>query len=247
MRRPFLVPLGLALAGLGAQPALAEPSAGPEGLEVGGTAATSPRASKRLQHPLLAVSQARRHLATYLGHSSHSSHSSHASHASHASHSSHFSSSSPAPALPPAPAPPVVAAPRQPPATQTRPAATPAPSTPVFLSARLTLTQEVPEPAVAGVGAQGLFSATLSGRILRWQLTVSRLSDSAAAAVIRVAPKGLIGPRLITLCEPCANVASGTLVLSTAQAAKLVGSATYVNVGTHTNPNGEIRGQIRRG
>jgi hypothetical protein len=100
---------------------------------------------------------------------------------------------------------------------------------------------------VASAAAQGLFSATLIGRILHWQLTVSRLSGPAVAAVIRVAPKGVVGPRVINLCEPCADSASGVLVLSTAQASKLLSSAAYVNVGTHTNPNGEVRGQIRRG
>jgi hypothetical protein len=234
MRRPFLVPLSLAIAALGPQGALASQGATAEASPAGADAnSSSARMSERFRQPLLAVSRAPRHLATYLGHSSHSSH---ASHASHASHSSHFSSSGSAPAVP-TPSPPVVVAPTP----------APAPATAAFFSARLSVSQEVPQPAAVGSGALGLFSATLTGRILQWQLTVSQLSGTAGAAVIRVAPKGAIGPQLIRLCEPCADSAHGTLVLSAAQASKLLTSSTYVNVGTHTNPHGEIRGQIQRG
>jgi hypothetical protein len=111
----------------------------------------------------------------------------------------------------------------------------------------LSVSQEVPPPAAAGAGAQGLFSATLSGRFLRWQLAVSQLSGPAVVAVIRVGPKGVVGPRVMHLCEPCSASATGTLVLTAAQASKLLSGATYVNVGTHANPRGEIRGQIHHG
>jgi hypothetical protein len=236
MRRPFLVPLSLAIAALGPQGALANQAGTVETSQAGADANGSrARMSERFRQPLLAVSRAPRHLATYLGHSSHSSH---ASHASHASHSSHFSSSGSAPAVP-TPSPPVVVAPT--------PTPTPTPATAAFFSARLSVSQEVPAPAAVSSGALGLFSATLTGRILQWQLTVSQLSGPAGAAVIRVAPKGAVGPQVIRLCEPCADSAHGTLVLSAAQASKLLTSSTYVNVGTHTNPHGEIRGQIQRG
>jgi hypothetical protein len=111
----------------------------------------------------------------------------------------------------------------------------------------LTVSQEVPLPAVAGVGASGTFTATLNGRMLHWKLTVAKLSGTPAAATIRVGARGRTGAKLIHLCEPCSASRSGTIVLSAAQAAKLLSSATYVNVGTHRNPDGEIRGQIVRG
>jgi hypothetical protein len=142
MRRPFLVPLSLAIAALGPQGALASQGATAEASPAGADAnSSSARMSERFRQPLLAVSRAPRHLATYLGHSSHSSH---ASHASHASHSSHFSSSGSAPAVP-TPSPPVVVAPTP----------APAPATAAFFSARLSVSQEVPQPAAVGSGALG--------------------------------------------------------------------------------------------
>jgi hypothetical protein len=114
------------------------------------------------------------------------------------------------------------------------------------LSAILTVSQEVPMPAVAGVGANGTFTATLSGRMLRWHLSVTKLSGAPVAATIRVGARGLKGPKLVHLCEPCSGVQSGTIVLTAPQAARLLSNATYVNVGTHRNPDGEIRGQVQR-
>jgi hypothetical protein len=83
--------------------------------------------------------------------------------------------------------------------------------------------------------------------MLRWHLSVAKLSGVPAAATIRVGARGLKGPKLIHLCEPCAASQSGTIVLTGAQAARLLSNATYVNVGTHRNPDGEIRGQVQRG
>lgn len=114
------------------------------------------------------------------------------------------------------------------------------------LHASLTVSQVVPQPAVAGVGAFGTFTATLSGRILAWRLTVSHLSGSVVAAVVHAGARGHTGARLMRLCGPCATSAHGTLVLTQAQVTQLLGGASYLNVGTHRNPAGEIRGQIIR-
>jgi hypothetical protein len=114
------------------------------------------------------------------------------------------------------------------------------------LRATLTVSQEVPVPAVAGVGAHGTFTATLNGRMLRWHLSLAKLSGAPVAATIRTGGRGLTGPKFIHLCAPCSKSQSGTIVLTAAQAAKLRSHATYVTVGTHRNPNGEVRGQIQR-
>jgi hypothetical protein len=231
MRRPFLVPVSLALAALAPQAA----GAGPITADAAPGAIDVPRSQTRitqlLRHPLLAVTKSRRSLAGALGHSSHSS---------HASHASHFSSSG-GPSLPP-PAPP---APPAPPTPRTTPTS-PVPAALTYFTASLTVSQEVPAPHAAGVGANGSFTATLSGRFLHWNLTSSNLSGVPVAAVIHTGARGQNGARFISLCGKCSTSASGTAVLSASQVAALLRKATYVNVGTHGNPLGEIRGQIRR-
>lgn len=116
----------------------------------------------------------------------------------------------------------------------------------VTLRASLTVSQEVPQPATAGVGARGTFTATLTGRILSWHLKVSHLSGAPAASVIHTGGRGVAGAALVTLRGSSSTSISGTTVLTAAQVAKLLGGATYINVGTHLNPHGEIRGQIVR-
>jgi hypothetical protein len=233
MRRPFLVPVSLALAALGPQAAgAATADAIPGAAAVQGSRA---RITEAFRHPLLAIAQSRQGLAGALGHSSHSSH------ASHASHASHFSSSGGSP-LPPAPAP----VPTPTPTLTTTTTPSPAAATTTYFSASLTVSQAVPTPAVTGNGANGSFTATLTGRLLHWNLTSSNLSGDPVAAVIHLGAQGKNGARLLPLCGKCTSSASGTVVLSPGQVAALIGKATYINVGTHLNPAGEIRGQIRR-
>jgi hypothetical protein len=109
------------------------------------------------------------------------------------------------------------------------------------LRASLSGAQEV--PAVAGAGT-GTFTATLSGTTLRWRLAVKGLSGPVVAAVIHSGAAGQVGTRLVALCEPCSAPAVGTARLTAAEVVQLRTGATYVNVGTPTNPTGEIRGQL---
>lgn len=96
--------------------------------------------------------------------------------------------------------------------------------------------------------ASGSFTATLKGNDLTWKLTFSKLSGAAVAAHIHVGKAGVSGPVLIPLCGPCKSGAHGTKMLNEMDIRDLAKSgATYVNVHTAKNPNGEIRGQITPG
>lgn len=91
MRRSFLLPLSVALAGLFGKSAVAQPA------PVTTEPRREPNPTSQLTKSLLALptrAGERRPLV-------HVSHASHASHVSHASHSSHFSSSTPPPVTPP--------------------------------------------------------------------------------------------------------------------------------------------------
>ena len=96
------------------------------------------------------------------------------------------------------------------------------------------------------VSASGKFTATVSGTTLTWKLTFGRLSGSATAAHIHSGVKGKAGPVLIPLCGPCTSPASGTATVTASQVTDMASGKDYVNVHTGKNPNGEIRGQIKK-
>jgi hypothetical protein len=131
-------------------------------------------------------------------------------------------------------------------ATQTT--ATTARTTPSgdFFAAALSARQEVPKPSPVDSGRSGTFGATLVGSSFRWHLTTTALSGPIVAAVIHLGASGAVGARFLSLCQPCAAAAHGTLTLSSAEARRLLSSDAYVNVGTTAAPSGEIRGAIRR-
>ncbi len=139
-------------------------------------------------------------------------------------------------------------APAAPGAPTTTPAKTntTAPSPGTHLRAIPTRAQEVPAPAGTPTQARGAFAGDLTEHALHWRLTVSALSGPVVAAVIRAGAPGTVGDRIVTLCEPCSTPASGTIVLTPAQAERLANGPMYVNAGTPSNPGGEIRGEIRR-
>jgi hypothetical protein len=114
------------------------------------------------------------------------------------------------------------------------------------IRASLSVAQEVPVPRVAGVGATGRLTGTLSGNMLHWRLTVADLSGPVVAAVIHEGHAGQTGPKVKQLCGHCAAPATGVIVLSQAQTSDLLAGRMYLNVGTKRNPNGEIRGRILR-
>jgi len=116
---------------------------------------------------------------------------------------------------------------------------------PTTFTAALNVGQEIPHPKGTKAGAAGKFAATLTGSTLKWRLTFTHLSGAAAAAHIHAGKKGKSGAVLVPLCGPCSSPASGAATLTAAQRSALASGATYVNVHTAKNPNGEIRGQIR--
>jgi hypothetical protein len=112
--------------------------------------------------------------------------------------------------------------------------------------AALNSGQEVPHPKGTKAGASGRFTATLTGKTLKWQLTFAHLSGPATQAHIHQGVKGKSGPVIVPLCAPCKSPVSGTAAVTAAQIAAMKTHKTYVNVHTAKNPAGEIRGQITR-
>lgn len=102
----------------------------------------------------------------------------------------------------------------------------------------------MPRPVNAPADVAGTLSATLSGRILKWQLTTLNLSGNVVAAVIHLGARGHVGARVVQICGHRGRSASGTIVLTAAQANAILNRSAYLNVGTGLNPHGEIRGQL---
>jgi hypothetical protein len=78
-------------------------------------------------------------------------------------------------------------------------------------------------------------------------LTWKNLTGPANQAHIHQGAKGVSGNVLVSLCPPaCKSPLSGKPVLTAPVLKRLKSGATYVNVHTDKNLNGEIRGQIVR-
>jgi hypothetical protein len=126
------------------------------------------------------------------------------------------------------------------------PTAPPPTAKPVHLRASLNARQEVPKQAVKAPAATGSFSGTLTGRRLTWSLMYRRLTGPAKAAHIHLGRPGKAGPVAVPLCGPCRSGARGSATLTAVQVKAVLGGGTYVNVHTAKNPNGEIRGSLRK-
>ncbi|HEY4348530.1 MAG TPA: CHRD domain-containing protein [Gaiellaceae bacterium] len=118
------------------------------------------------------------------------------------------------------------------------------PSMNMGFSAKLNTTQEVPKETGAAMMAGGSFTATLTGKTLKWKLTFAHLTGKATAAHIHLGAKGKSGGVIVALCGPCTATSSGSTKITAAVMKDLSSGGTYVNVHTAKNPNGEIRGQI---
>ena len=118
----------------------------------------------------------------------------------------------------------------------------------IKFTATLTAGQEKhPSPKGTKAGAGGTFTATLTGSTLKWTLTWKNLTGPANQAHIHQGAKGVSGNVLVSLCPPgCKSGMSGKSVLTAPVLKLLKSGATYVNVHTNKNLNGEIRGQIVR-
>jgi CHRD domain len=111
------------------------------------------------------------------------------------------------------------------------------------LTAKLDARHETPAPKAAA-RARGLFTATLSGRVLTWRLTFSRLTGKALAAHIHLGKPGVAGPVVVPLCGPCVSGVHKRVVVTVRVRNALLHRGAYVNVHTAKNPAGEIRGQV---
>ena len=113
-----------------------------------------------------------------------------------------------------------------------------------YVSARLTPRPEVPAPR-APVGAGGLLTGYLEGRLLTWRLSVHGLSGRAVAAHIHIAPRGKANPKPASpLCAPCRATHVGERLLGPGTLRAMRAGKAYVNVHTKQNPKGEVRGQL---
>jgi uncharacterized cupredoxin-like copper-binding protein len=119
-------------------------------------------------------------------------------------------------------------------------------ATPTRYTAKLNASQERPRPQATPAAASGTFTATLSGKTLKWKLTFAHLTGAARAAHIHLGATRTSGAVLVPLCGPCKAQTSGTRKITTSTIRAMAAGKTYVNVHTKKNPKGEIRGQIRR-
>ena len=117
------------------------------------------------------------------------------------------------------------------------------------VGAKLTLKAEVPKAAGAPAAAAGVFTATVKEngktRTVTWKLIYTHLSGAGFAAHIHKGAPGKAGPVIVSLCGPCHSGQTGTAHVTDAIAKAIEHGATYVNVHTKKNPNGEIRGQVK--
>jgi hypothetical protein len=111
------------------------------------------------------------------------------------------------------------------------------------LTAFLTVNQSIPTPA--GASGSGKFTATVTGRTIRWRMTFNGMTGAVGAAHIHSALAGRANPApAVSLCGPCRSGQPGRATVPAAVLRKILGGATYVNLHTTKNAGGEIRGQI---
>lgn len=126
------------------------------------------------------------------------------------------------------------------------PATKPPSTTTIHLAASLNARQEAPKQTVKAPRATGVFAGTLTGKRLTWSLVFRKLTGPAAAAHIHLGRPGKAGPVAVPLCGPCRSGMKGSATLTSAQVKAVLSGGAYVNVHTAKNPNGEIRGPIRK-
>jgi hypothetical protein len=121
------------------------------------------------------------------------------------------------------------------------------------VASTLSWQQVVPKPSHPVRSASGSLSGDLDHqrRELNWKLVYRGLSGRPTRAEIHVGKLGQRGPLLLPLCG--FNVANARLCRSGLKGMKIVSKSalltleagnTYVQVYTHRNPRGELRGQI---
>ena len=115
----------------------------------------------------------------------------------------------------------------------------------LHLTARLDSKAETPPNASHAVGEIQAVLDTET-RLLTYKLTYQGLTGPATAARIHGPAKaGQTGPQVLA-ADDVANPISGNASLTADQVAALKKGLWYVNIATAANPDGEIRGQIKR-
>ena len=120
----------------------------------------------------------------------------------------------------------------------------------VVLTARfssvLRTGQEVTHPNGTSSRAVGHFTAKLTGKTLRWNLTFSHLTGRPTLTGLNKGLRMSSGAAFKTLCRHCYSAAHGTVTLTSSQVDAMLRGRAYVNIHTARNSLGEIRGQISR-
>lgn len=115
----------------------------------------------------------------------------------------------------------------------------------VHYTTRLTSRAEAAPNRSGGVGELQADYDT-DTRLLAYKLTYQGLSGPATAARFQGPAKaGQSGPPVVTVSD-ASNPISGNATLTAEQAADLQKGLWYVNITTAANPDGEIRGQLKR-
>ena len=113
-------------------------------------------------------------------------------------------------------------------------------------SASLDGKSEVPSVTTNATG-QAKLTLDRASKTLSWEITYKDLSGNATAAHLHGPAKaganaGVVVPVGTTLASPI----RGSAVVSDAVIGQLDAGDLYVNIHTAANPNGEIRGQVKK-
>jgi hypothetical protein len=115
----------------------------------------------------------------------------------------------------------------------------------VHYTTRLTSRAEAPTTRSGAIGELQADYDT-DTRLLVYKLTYQGLSGPATGARFQGPAKpGQTAPPVVTVSD-AANPISGNATLTADQAAALQSGLWYVNITTAANPDGEIRGQLKR-
>jgi NitT/TauT family transport system substrate-binding protein len=112
------------------------------------------------------------------------------------------------------------------------------------LTGALSSRGTIPRPRGAAT-SKATFRATLrQNGLLRWTLTMNRLTRPAIAARLNLGALGKTGPARLTLCAKCKVRNSGSARIGSGLANAIKAGQVYVNVQTSRNPAGEVRAQV---
>jgi len=100
-------------------------------------------------------------------------------------------------------------------------------------------------PTVSSTRGSGTFTASgTSGNtvVMRWQLSVSKLSGPVTRATLRSPGSQKI---VFPLCSPCSAKSSGQLALIGSMWKRIVSKGGTIVISTRSNPAGELRGTLK--